>query len=765
MPRNPNEKIPYKDPKAPNEMGMDLEERDEEEDDDEDEEKEEKKPKSKDGAPWLTAEELIEVKKNIEASIKYQKAENRWDHWHEYLDYLNCRWDNSYDDDGPHCNVNTAFSNLQTELPTLYFQHPDVNVLAKRPKFFSTTQTPQGPIKVEIDNIQGAKLLGVRLNNVFLDIIIEPVIERGIVDALAPYGYCTWKVGYGLTTEFDRVLNQEVDKTTYWVRRVDPRNILVDPLAPSFNEREYTVERLIRRKKSIENNPLYLKRVIKDLPTKIPDTYKNKCDSIGSDYDPKLIEFFEYHDHVKKTVHWVSIDKNCVEIRKPIKKKVWLEGSDYVFLDLNVATDDSAYPLSDIEPVIDQMKARNRIRSAQCKHLENWGISVFVEGEFWSDDEQEEIFKSVGNGVGIYKVKTDAINQNRMIVQPPPPIPPDLYSMDQVHKQDNDQTLGITDAMQGQATGSTKAEVMTVNNASNVRIARRRRKIKLAIIEIAKKLAALIREHDDAATVLNIAGLMDDDDFVSFIKKMDPDFNPEVPFLETDKTAWQGEYNFDFEIEEMLERPKAVQIQQTLNTITQLAQLAQIDPRYGDELRETVDPKHVFRQLFELQGMHVEALKKQSLKPEIPAGIENDLADQGIEIPPPHKKNDHTRHIVEHLGLMKEMQSKLPFLMQAALDPATGQPKNPEAMQAYLQVKKAIQFLQQHVVEHYKMDQGDVAKNLASLAGTGMGGPSMKQAPVNGPSVPSQLMPPAPPGPPDPVTMAQNAGAGLPMGM
>lgn len=708
MPKNPNEMTDFDDPFAPNEMNPD------------DEKKKSKKKKAdedlKDGQDekkrkglWLTDEELTEVKENIEAAIKYQKSDDRWEHWHEYLDYINCRWDSIHDDDdGEPCNVNSIFSNLQVEIPTLYFQHPHVNVFAKRPSFKREKFKPgmATPVMYQVDNIQGAKLLEVRLNNVFDDINIEPIIERGVVDALAPYGYAVWKVGYGFNTEFEPDLNQEVTKTTYWVRRVDPRNVLIDPLASSFNDREFTVERIARKKKHLLRNQLYLKEEIEKLKPGTPEIYKKRLDGIEG-YKPKLIEFFEYHDHVNKTIHWVVINKGkAVEIRQPLKVKNWMEGSDFVFLDLNVATDDNVYPLSDIEPVIDQAKARNRIRTAQTKHIENWGISVFVESDFWISEEEEEVFRRSGNGVNMYKVRNNALRENGMEIVPAPAIPRDLYTMDEVYKRDNDETLGITDAQKGQTTGDTKAEVLTVNNAANIRISRRRRKVKLAIIEIAKKLAALIRANDDSKTVLNVSGKMDDDDFIEFLKKEFKDFNPEVPFLEVDKQSWQGDYNFNFELEEMLERPKAVQIQQLLNTVNQLS----THPIFLEAHAKVMDPAHVIRKAYELQGMKVEDLKKQKLTPEIPDDMENEMAERGVQIPDPHEKNNHPQHIFKHLALVREMQAKLPLLLQAAIDPQTGQPKDMEALEAYMIVKRAIQILQEHVVKHYQMDQANEAK-------------------------------------------------------
>jgi hypothetical protein len=700
----------------------------------------------KDGAPWYTEEELRDVADNIRASISYRKADERMEKWDEYLDYLNCNWDAIHEVEGATCDVNTIFSNLQTVLPTLYFQHPHVNVMPKIASFPKKVMRNGQEFTMIMDNIQSSKLMEMRLNNVFDDMRIEPVLERAIADALAPFGYGVIKLGVGFNSEFDHSLRQQVTKSTYWARRVDPRLILIDPWAPSINERTFTGEEIFRPKKELMRNKLYKKDLVRDMKSSLPKHLEERQQDIGQGHDPKMVKFYEYHCHKTNTKHWLSLEgKKAVEIRKPVKQKDWAEGSDYIFIEMNVPTND-AYPLSDIEPVIDQAKSRNRIRTAQCKHIENWGITVFVESSFWKDEETAAQWEEAGNGVSICRVKDGAISTGAMQVQQPPTIPSDWFNMDEIHSRDNDETLGITDYQRGDPQKRTATEGQIVQNAANVRISRRRRKIKLSIIDMARKLSALIREHDDTSMILNVSGLMEDKGFKGYLEK-NFDFNASVPFLEVDKTFWQGEYTHHFEIEEMTERPKAVQVQQLLNTMQQLAG----NPFTARAMANAAgDGADVVEKIFELQGMHVKGLKKQKTEAQMPAEMENQLAEEGIRIPDPHEDDNDSRHIFTHLSLVREMQSKLPALMQGA------QRGDEQAIEAFSLVKMAIQDLQAHVVKHHQNMQKGAALDEVAPGGTPAG------QPVNGGGVQSQLQPPAPQGAPSQTGIEQQAGATAP---
>lgn len=702
----------------------------------------------------LSADDLVSLKQEIEAAIAYQKSDNRLQDWDCHLAYLNCRWDDIYDNEdqdteGFRCNVNTIFANLQTEIPTLYFQQPTVNILPATPFFETEKPNSLGaPLKIQVDNIQAAKLFEKRLNNVQKNIRMEPIVERVVADCLTPYGYGVFKVGVGFEYEARHDLGQQVGKTTYWVRRVDPRNVYFDTLASCFGDRQLTIEMIVRRKADLLKDPRYDKKKVLQLPTKIPDTLKGRFDKLEKKWDPGLVIFYEVHNEATRTVRWLSIEGEPVEIRKPLKKKTWIEGSNYVVLPLNIETDDSIYPLSDSMPIIDQAKARNRVRTAQVKFLENWGVTAFIEAGFFDSEEAEETWRKAGNGTTVVKVKNGAIQGNRMLVATPPPIPRDWYAMDDVFRRDNDETLGISEYMRGQAgDASTKATtVQTVQNASNIRIARRRRKIKLALIEIAQKLGALIMEHDTEGTMIDLRDHLEDEPFVKFLSE-NYGFKKDVPFLNVTKEMYQGEYLYDFEIEEMLERPKSVQVQQLLTTIDTLGK----NPAFLKPLLEESDPKHVVRTIFELQGMHVEGLKKNKPKVNFPPEIENEMAERGIEIPEPGPDDDDDLHQFTHLKLEREMAARLPALLKGA---AT---QDPEAVAAYLQVKKSIEILQRHIVAHEQAKMMK-AQTQAMISGAPAGGGPL---PANGPSIMQGLVPPAAAPVASEMQINQNAGGGL----
>lgn len=637
---------------------------------------------------WLTPTELENWKKKFKAAKEYRNSDGRWDRWEENLDYVNCRWNRIWDDDDEHTEVNSIFSNLQAEIPDLYFQQPDVSCISKKPTF---KRKLSNGVEVNVDNLQATKLLGIRVNQVLKDCVLEPTIERVIADCKAPYGHGWFKTGYGFETEFDNDLNQEVTKTTYWVRRCDPRTMLVDHLAPSINNRAWTAQEIAREKDELLANSLYVKEKVELMQEGVPDFLKARMDKLaeGIKETVKLVKYLELHDHRAHCIRWICIDGTPMEIREPVKITDWVEGSDFTFLELNVPTDDSIYPLSDVEPVLPQAIARNKIRDAQTKHIENWGITVFTEANFWKDDATEETWRVLGNKVAMCKVADGALSQKKIQIVQPPAIPTDWYNMDQMYKRDNDEILAITAAKQGQTTGDTKAEVLTVEQKANVRTSRQRRKIKLALISVVKKVASKVRAHDTGKIVVDLTGYEEDDDFKAFLKEQFG-YEGNAPFLEVDKSAWQGESNWDYELEEQLDRPKSVQVQQYINTFAELGQL----PFFQAALEDEADAKFILGHILDLQGLRLDSLKKPALKAKMPAEFENELADKGVEIPPPHPKDQDDYHIFTHLGLRVEMQKALPKLMEQAVG------GDMEAFQAYEQVKLSMRYLEEHSILH-----------------------------------------------------------------
>jgi len=686
-----------------------------------------------------------DVQKEYEASREYQKMDNRLEKWHDHKEYLNCRWNDPDSDDEDIVAINSIWSNAQTELPDLYFRQPKVTIEAESDTFPITI----GGQEMHLDNFEACKLFQIRINNVVKNMRVEPIWERIIMDSISPYGYGCGKVGYALETESE--WTNEYKRTSFWFRRLDPRNIFFDLFGDDFSQLQTTYEVIARQRSSLLSNPLYNKTAVREMrkasysDANLPEALKRRLEQAGKTYDPDIVMFVEVHDMQKKTIRWLDLDGSPSEIRPPIRRKRWFEGSDYIFCSLNVQTDDNIYPLSDIDPIIDQAKSRSETRTSIEQHIRSWGTIIgYPEGML--DDDKLENIKRVHDRLFI-PMSHELIAAGGFQVFDPPAISGDWYRLDDMDRRDNSETLGLPDYMQ-QGAKKTATHDALVDNKVNKRINRRRRKIQLAQLEMYRKIAGLIQEYDSGETRLNVGKHIEDKQLMEFLEKMSEKqkdqrkFNPERPFISVTREWWQGEYGFDYEVEEQLDRPKGVQVQQLNNTVNTITGNPFLSRAFYDD---PATPKKVIDKLFSLQGWNIESLKSPP-KADIAAGVENEMIEAGdpmlgpemardLQLPMPSELNNDAEHIITHYRLMQELQSKLKPLMSKEM-------KTPEDMQVGQFIQKSIQKLQKHLLMHDLQTRQKLEKDQMAFMSKmgGMGG----QQPMNPqqPQSPNEAQPP-----------------------
>lgn len=235
----------------------------------------------------------------------------------------------------------------------------------------------------------------------------------------------------------------------------------------------------------------------------------------------------------------------------------------------------------------------------------------------------------------------------------------DNYNMDSIHKADINNTLGITDYQRGDPKSRTATEGQIVQNAANIRIEERRDIIYDFVIECTRKLVALIQAFSSQEEFLNIADEEFDEDFVEFLKD-EHGFNPKIPFLRMSKKDIQGEYNYEFNIEDMIVRPKEVQLQQ----LTNLLNVYLANPIGIQALEDNdVSIAKAVKKSFELAGVDMNELKYGGPQ-QLTSEQENQMFLSGMEVPEPHRKDDDDEHIISHNRTAMEVEEKLKSGMQ-----------------------------------------------------------------------------------------------------
>ena len=225
-----------------------------------------------------------------------------------------------------------------------------------------------------------------------------------------------------------------------------------------------------------------------------------------------------------------------------------------------------------------------------------------------------------------------------------------------------------------------------------------------------------MQAFSDESEYLNLKDEQVDEDYVGVLSKQ-YGYDPKIPFLKMNKADIQGEYNFDFQIEDMVVRPKEIQIQQLNASL----QAVGANPLFAQKFLEKYDVSKIVNKIFELNGVDIDEFKKGE-GVMISAETENMMFQQGMEVPAPHEKDNHDEHIITQSRLLNELTTglqietnKIQQLMQngqeqikAMMPPQMSRPmqpgqpsqapQNPQAMQAMQQkAQEAQQFLQQQL--------------------------------------------------------------------
>ncbi len=644
----------------------------------------------------LTSKEIAE---NIKAGDKWLRSgpfgsgDSRWDQWKRSAKYLRCKWP----DLGPNdIAYNSIFANYNTVRPTLFFKNPKIVTKPTGPAF---QRNAAGEVIYDksnrpmlLDNYKAARLLGIKLNYELKEIGFKDTLRRVVADVIAPFGVGWLKVGYQVMTVGGHSSDRDT-KVSYWVSRVDPRNLVYHWNTIDSKQCLFFAERLIMTRSQAED---YGFKIPKGYTSRLPDFLKERSENVVSGReDDSMVIAWEYHDMTTRGIYWTldvpSPDSAKEFPREPEFDPYPYEGASYIPIVFNDDNED-LIGVSDVEPVEDQAKAINSGRTKQHKHVEWYGTKTFYEDGAITEQEIEKT-KVTDHGVYV-KVAEGRLGAVKDVS--PVSMGQDQYQMINEHKEDMRTTLGISEYQQA-STGaaSTRATVASiVQNAAVVRIEERKDRIHDAVVEVVRRLASMIQSFAPESDFLNLDEESLTEDFVEELKR-EFGFNPKIPFLNVPKDYIQGEYSYSFNLDDMIVQPKEVQFQQWTNFL----QMVLSSPMGMQALEEEgVAFNKIVRKIAELGGVDLEEVKETG-PAQISAEKENQMFLNNMEVPEPHKRDDHDEHNISHIRLRKELegqlqgiqaeiQQKLQSMQQfsAALDP-----NNLQSAQMAQQAEQQIQ--------------------------------------------------------------------------
>jgi hypothetical protein len=719
--------------------------------------------KSEEKTSNTPTKKLKSIEQKIKAGLKWQEKgpytgdNTRKEQWKRNARYGRCVWDDGWTDGKLEAfNVNTIYAIKNTIRPNLYFKNPKVSAIPAKPNFtrdmYGNVVQENGRPKL-VDNYKTGRLFSVKLNYELREIGFKNILKRLIDDNLCPYGIGWIKWGFQALTVAGHS-NERDPKYSFWASRVDPRNVVYDHKATSQSEYKWAAERLTLTKSEAKENGM---SIPEGTVCSIPEFIKDRNSDVekGYDSDEELVVIWEFHDMVDKKIRWLLLDQNNapVEVKEPIDYPYSFDGCAIHPLVLDEDMDD-IIGFSIVEPIEEQCLAINRMRSKAVKQVDNFGVGIIRTEGAVSEEEMKNFRKTE---FGWELVLKDGMMGQFQIVSPPQ-IGSDQYNLSELHKEETRTTLGVTDYMTGGADSRTATEGNIIQNASNIRIAEKRDIIKDFVIQCVRRLAAMIQEFSSEEEYINLHNEEMGEDYVDYLKD-NFGYDPSIPFLRMTKQDIQGEYNFEFSLEDMIEVPKEVQLQQLTNMVGVIGQnqlLMEAANNSGISMEKTL------AKMFQLGGIDVNELKKggpAQLSPE----QENLMFMAGMEVPEPHPKDKNDEHILSHKRPLMELEQQLKEIeqqvtliqqqqqqMQVAaqqhvndaiatgIDPATMPPPDvPEEMQQNIDalimqaepIQNAIRRIKIHIQMHDMERQRKDRQKLGG--GSGMGQMAQGQPAAN----------------------------------
>ena len=687
---------------------------------------------------------IMEIRTNIRAGEEWLKTGNytqsnaRWDFWKRNSEWLRCDWHGEKGEDKTDFHVNIPYMNHRTVKPTLMWKVPHVSVEAKQPDFVRDPVTNEpvmdegGMPQLTSDNHVNARLMEIKLNHEIEQIKLKEIMRRCVSHAKGHYGIGWAKTGYQ-NLSVAQFNNDRDSRTNYWVEWVDPRDVPFDWRAVEAKQMRWVAQRLIMPRREVEAAgfrlpPNYVGR----LPEHILDRDRQTGATSALSYKDsplEFMEFWEYHDLEQNMIDWCLTDGPGQEyfyMRDTSVQPYPHEGSSFVPLVIN-EDDHDLIGVTDIQPVEEQVKALNRMRTREVHHMDNYGTGMIAE-ETAVTDAQRKKYRRTPYGYELI-VRDGALN--RVKLQGTPSMGSDHYNMSQAHKEEIRTILGISDYQQGGADLSRKAtEAEIIRSAGSIRIEDDRTFVGDFAVEIVRRIAAMVQAFAQPIEFYNVAREEFDDDFIDVLKQ-ELGYNPKLPFLGIPKERIQGEFDFKINIEEMVHQPRevrAAQLQKSLSLVIQ-------DPEYRAKFEQKYDVDKIFAEVFELNGVQLKKFEKGG-PIQIPAILENEMFKKGMEVPDPHAKDDASEHQIAHGPLRRELENRMAELQGKAQKLQAGVRMIPEMMggspqgqtvmeTAQAQIEQIMQQLDQTeaILRRVKLHvQAHASKEAEKEAGSGMGG-------------------------------------------
>ena len=506
-------------------------------------------PKS---AVSLTSSEYDKVKKwqariTVARKIRNEKLKDL----SKYIDFYEGRqWHN--DDDMPilkdKTTVNLVFANIKKELPYLYFQNPTPIVNPRRGEFELNAFAMKELLKYYTKFNMGTELKKhVRL--CLLDakfsfgclkasytprFSVNPNKDQPVSAGYDDFGQpiFVYDDENNVLTEPDEILTSEL----YYIERISPREILIDPECRNFTERaKWVAQEIVKPLKYLKENKLYKNTETLARNIELSDIFKTTLHKTTEEVsaskelygeDNEKVRFVEIYD-LENDELLVLPDNADYFIRE---EKIFM--SPFSFLKFNESPD-NFYSFSDVSVEIPLQQEINIGRSMMITHARRSARKYFY---------SEETFRGIDDieGMGAAKNPED-MTFFKVAEYDKPPAPLGMATQDPVIFQnlyqsriDYNEVVGSTEAQRGLTERrKTKGEASFQESHSTVRRGDKQSLVADFIVDTYSNLAKLMQATLTVPQAIKIIG--DSGIFWSQVGRKDI----------------QGEFHYEIEVSEL----------------------------------------------------------------------------------------------------------------------------------------------------------------------------------------------------------------------
>ena len=413
---------------------------------------------------------------------------------------------------------NEIWTNVQTMLPSLYFQNPEPSIEAEQEKVETTIPDPNTgqpmkkpdgtPMMLVTDCAKSASLQQEILKDYFRSMDLKDSIQRAVIDALVT-GFGCIKGGWNtelIGSENDNLQLMADDMT---LERFNPLNMLIDPewTKPDLSDAKYIVFRYIKPTDIIKKNPMY--KGVKNLAGINRARYSGEDAKETRFEDVKLTveenTIYEVWDFVNKKLA-VFVDNLDYPIRFidwPLK----LTGFPVKLLVFN-PDPEGGYPIPEFKAIEGIMLAKTKIRRKMIDLMLKLNRIYGVKKGSISKNDLQNVLDAKDGGVAEFDVKQgESIegvirNINDFVMSD------SLVSLQNIADSDIERMSGIADFQRGMISEAkrTATEMLNLSSQMNLRVEMKKDNIARFVEDVSEMMLELLQQNLSGDKVQKLTG-------------------------------------------------------------------------------------------------------------------------------------------------------------------------------------------------------------------------------------------------------------------